>query len=84
MQITIVAPTSQDEFQLKFTTANTNSKAKKMWHLVYTLMRNSNLKELRRREKQEHKTTDSGFTQQSGNSIFDTVNEENKLKFEFP
>ena len=87
VQINIVTPTSQDGFELKFETAKSNSRARKMWHLAYTLICNSNLTKLRRREKREHKTTTSGFTLElsvAGNSIFDYDNEENKLKLEFP
>ena len=92
-----MTPTSQDSLQIKFTTAsNENSnivhRAKLMWLLAYTLTRNPQLKELRRREKQRFKPIDSVFTQELvspvaavGNSIFDVVNEEkNKFKMDFP
>ena len=76
--------TSQDEFQLKFATTN-NGRFRKLWHLAYTLVRNPNLKELRRRDKRESKTTDR-HTQQflspvASYSIFDIVNEEKNKEF---
>ena len=91
IQINRVTTTSEDDFQLKFTTSTADGRARKLWHLAYTLIHNPNLKELRRRDKQEHSTTASGFTQQflspvsvASNSIFDVVNEEkNKPKIEF-
>ena len=86
-----VTHTSEENFQLKFTT--TNDRGRKMWYLAYTLIRNPNLKELRRRDKQEYKATDhdSVFTQQflsavseASNSIFDTENKEkNKFKMDY-
>lgn len=86
-----VTPTSGEELQLKFTTTN-HDRGRKLWHLAYTLIRNPDLKELRRRDKHEYKPTDSGFTQQflspaslASDSIFDTKNEDkNEFKMEFP
>ena len=76
--------TSQDEFQLKFATTS-NGRFRKLWHLAYTLVRNPNLKELRRRDKRECKSADR-HTQQllppiASYSIFNVVDEEKNKEF---
>ena len=94
IQMNRVTSTSEEEFQLKFTTTDHDDRGKRMrrlWHLAYTLICNPNLKELRRRDKHEYKATDGVFTQQflstvseAGNSIFNTDETKNKFKMEFP
>ena len=66
----------------------TPSRARNMWHLAYTLIRNPNLKELRKRgKKEEHDMSFGELTQEilfsvASNAI--SVGEEkNKFKMEF-
>ena len=64
---------TKNEFELK----PIERKAKKMWYLVYTLVRNPDLLELRRRSRLDSKTTSSMEVKSNGGdtSVFGIVNE---------